>query len=84
MSVSVSITQFRREIFDLVRRSVEGEQISIVYKGSTIRLVSDVPVGDRLGRITPLQVVNPASANSDEQVMKQSMAQAWERDWSDL
>ncbi len=50
MGMSVSITQFRREIFDLVRRSVEGEHISVVYKGNKLRLVPEAPAGDRLSR----------------------------------
>ena len=82
--MNVTLTQFRREIFELVGRSIGGEHITIVYKGNRLRIVPEVPAGDRLGRITPLQVVNPQSDEGDVSALKTEMAAAWERDWSAL
>lgn len=81
---AITLTQFRREIFELVGRAIEGESISIVYKGTRLRIVPEVSAGDRLSRITPLQVINPKSTEADELVMKADMGKAWESDWSNL
>jgi len=82
--MQVTITQFRREIFELVGRAIEGESVSIVYKGTRLRIVPEFPAGDRLSRLTQLQVINPTSTEADELVMKAEMGKAWESDWSDL
>ena len=82
--MNVTLTKFRREIFELVGRSLDGEHITIVYKGSRLRIVPEVPAGDRLSRLTSLQVVNPQSDDRDVIALKAEMASAWERDWSSL
>ena len=82
--MEISITQFRREIFELVNRSINGEHITIVYKGSRLQIAPENPAGSRLSRVTPLQVINPQFGELDEKAMKAGMEQAWERDWSTL
>jgi prevent-host-death family protein len=82
--MEVSISQFRREIFDLVNRAAEGEEISLTHRGRRFRVVPETPAGGRLDRLTPLQVVNPQADSLDDREWKQAMVQAWERDWADL
>jgi prevent-host-death family protein len=37
--MEVSITQFRREVFKLVNRALQGEPLSITHKGQRFRMV---------------------------------------------
>ena len=80
--MEVNITRFRSELFDLMNRALNGEEIHVTHRGVLVRLV---PEGshDRLSRITPLQVIHPTAGVSDA-AWKDEMREAWERDWADL
>ena len=77
------ISRFRREIFALVDRAAEGEEISLSYKGRLFRIRAEIAPEPRLERIRPLQIVNPA-ASLDQINWQQELIQALERDWADL
>ena len=80
--MEVSITRFRRDLFELVKLAMQVEQISVIHKGERFRIVPDVRP-DRFSRLTRLQVVAPET-DLDVPDLKREMAQAWEKDWSDL
>jgi antitoxin (DNA-binding transcriptional repressor) of toxin-antitoxin stability system len=85
--MEISITQFRRDIFALVSQAMEGEEVWVTHKGRRFKVVPEMVPGSRLGRITPLEVINAASAESVEgsdQSLQEEMLRAWERDWSTL
>jgi multidrug efflux pump subunit AcrA (membrane-fusion protein) len=83
--MEVPITQFRREIFALVNRALEGDTISVSYKGKRLRIVPEVDATTRFDRLTPLQVINPNHPDiMDDAAMKAEMQAEWERDWEDL
>lgn len=82
--MEVSITQFRRQIFDLVSKAMEGGEVWVSYKGRRFRVAPDEKPKSRLSRITPLQVINPKSKARDEDVLREEMVRAWEKDWSTL
>lgn len=82
--MAIPISQFRRDIFDLVNRAANGEEVSFTHKGRRFRVQPDVSPATRLERLTPLQVVNPASGGIDGKDWQTEMIRAWERDWADL
>lgn len=85
--MEISITQFRRDIFALVSQAMEGEEVWVTHKGRRFKVVPEMRPGSRLGRITPLEVINAASAESvkgSDQSLQEEMVRAWERDWSTL
>jgi prevent-host-death family protein len=84
MYMEVSITQFRRTLFDYVNRALAGERIEIVHRGQKFQVVPEKRSGDRLERITSLQVVNPKAPPLDQDDWKLEMAKEWEQDWVDL
>jgi antitoxin (DNA-binding transcriptional repressor) of toxin-antitoxin stability system len=43
--MKVTITEFRRNLFQIVERVIEGETVEFVHHGATVRLV--VPEGER-------------------------------------
>jgi len=51
----VTISQFRKNLFQLVESAATGEQVEFVHRGIRFRLVMpDHPPGNKLSRITPL------------------------------
>lgn len=82
--MEVSITKFRRDMFELVNRAMEGTDVWILYKGQRIRIAPENAPGSRLSRITPLAVLNPEAPGLDDATLQEEMARAWERDWSTL
>jgi prevent-host-death family protein len=78
--LEVPITQFRREIFDLMNRALQGESILVTNRGQRIRIVPEVNPATRFDRLTPMEVVNPAFPDLDDAEMKAEMQAAWEKD----
>ena len=82
--MEVSITKFRREMFELVNQAMRGQDVSVVYKGRRLRIVPDEPGGSKLSRITPLQVISPGVTALDDPDLKEEMERALEQDWKAL
>lgn len=84
--MEVSITQFRRDIFDLVNQAMNGNEVWVTHKGRRFKITPDNRPSSRLSRITPLEVVNPESPELDDPSLSlvEEMVRAWERDWSTL
>lgn len=89
--MEVSITQFRRKIFELVSQAMGGGEVWVTHKRRRFRIVPDGVPGSRLSRITPLAVINPEVISPEGQghgygpsSLQQEMVRAWERDWSAL
>jgi prevent-host-death family protein len=84
MFMEASISQFRRDLFNLVELAFSGEPVYVTHKGKRFRIVPDVKPGERLSKLTPLQIINPQFGELEDAVLKEEMAQAWENDWADL
>jgi antitoxin (DNA-binding transcriptional repressor) of toxin-antitoxin stability system len=84
VSTEVSITQFRRDLFALVNRALEGEEVWVAHRGRRFRIAPDRPSGSRLSRLTPLEIIDPEAPDLNTSSPKDEMEQAWTRDWSDL
>jgi len=82
-AMDVSITKFRREIFDLVSQALDGTEVWVTYKGRRFRIAAEDQPAGRLARITPLEVINPEKSHL-EGSLQEEMAHAWEKDWTDL
>jgi hypothetical protein len=90
--MEVPITQFRRDLFDLASRALQGEPISVTYKGKRLSFapetVSEIDPETRFDRVTAMQIVNPAMGDLDDPEWKakllQKMEAEWEKDWADL
>ena len=80
-AMDVTITQFRRNLFQLVEQAMSGVEIHVTYKGSSFTLRPDGPPPDKLSRITPMDII---IGDLDDRPDKEEMRHAWERDWADL
>jgi antitoxin (DNA-binding transcriptional repressor) of toxin-antitoxin stability system len=83
-AMEVSITQFRRDLFSLVNRALEGEEVWVAHRGHRFRIVPDRPSASRLSRLTPLEVIDPQSLRLDDSSLQEEMERAWTRDWDEL
>jgi prevent-host-death family protein len=82
--MEVNISQFRRDLFQLVERAIEGEPLTFTHRGHRIRVVPENPARSGLEALTPLQIVNPAAPDLDDPAWKQEMIREWESDWAEL
>jgi len=85
--MEVSITQFRRQIFDLVNVAMDGGEVWVVHKGRRFKVAPEDKPGSRLSRITSLDIVNPEFADLADlrdPHLQQEMELAWESDWAGL
>lgn len=86
--MEVPITQFRREMFDLVNRALEGTEVWVRHKGKRFKIVPEGQSTSRLSRITPMEILNPAAPDlNDPKPQAELMAEmekAWKDDWSIL
>jgi antitoxin (DNA-binding transcriptional repressor) of toxin-antitoxin stability system len=85
--MEVSITQFRRQMFDLVNEAMDGGEVWVLHKGRRFKIAPEDKPVSRLSRITSLEVINPEfSGLSDlkDPHLQEEMERAWESDWVDL
>ena len=81
--MEVPITQFRKDIFALANRALEGETITVAYKGKRLRIVPEIDPKTRFDRLTPLQIINPEFPNLEDVDMLPEMQREWEKDWDE-
>lgn len=81
------VSEFRKNLFQIVDKVFHGEVVEVSHKGRTLRLVPEVR-GSKLDRLTPAQIFNPASSDEDYQAASREllaeMQREWEKDWSKL
>lgn len=86
--MEVSITQFRREMFDLVNRALDGTEVWVRHKGKRFKIAPEGQSASRLARITPMEILNPDAPDLNDPKLKAElmaeMEKAWESDWSIL
>ncbi len=86
--MEVTITRFRREIFDLMNQALDGREVWVTHKGRRLKIAPETDPGDppirRLSRITPLEVIHPDAPESKAHSLQEEMVRAWERDWASL
>ena len=82
--MNVTITQFRKEIFELVNQALHGDEVWVTYKGNRFRITPEIKPGGRLSQITPLEVINPDLSITDNSSLQEEMERAWEDDWATL
>ena len=79
--MEVPITQFRREVFTLVNKALDGAEVWVSHKGRRLKLVPEGQPASRLSRITPMEIVNHAEGGLENTGLLDEMTRAWEADW---
>lgn len=81
--MEVPISRFRRDLFALVEATLNGEEVTFIHKGVHFKVTPEIET-NRLGRLTPMQVVNPKKPDLDGKELRREMERAWEKDWANL
>jgi len=85
--MTVTISDFRKNLFQLVEKALTGDLVEVAYKGRTIRLIAETQ-GSKLDRLTPAQIANPEFSEADQERASRKlvaeMQQEWEKDWAEL
>jgi antitoxin (DNA-binding transcriptional repressor) of toxin-antitoxin stability system len=82
VSMTVTATDFRKNLFQLVERALNGELIEIVHKNRTIRLAPSEP-HSKLSRIVQRDTLNCTPEEFDQAVRAQDgeTRRQWEQKW---
>jgi hypothetical protein len=78
--MEVPITQFRRDLFSLMNKALEGNEVWVRHKGRRLKIVPEGKPVNRLSRITPMDVLAPG-ANLDDDSWKPEIMREWEQKW---
>ena len=80
--MTVTATDFRKNLFQLVERALNGELIEIVHKNRTIRMVPNEPKS-KLSRLVPRDTLNCTPDEFDQAVRAQDdeLSTQWEGKW---
>lgn len=78
--MNITVTNLRRELFQVLEKARLGEEVIVTHKGTRFRLQPEVPVG-KLDRVTALDL--PCDDGSDEgwAEAKLGMQADWEAKW---
>jgi antitoxin (DNA-binding transcriptional repressor) of toxin-antitoxin stability system len=81
----VTATEFRKDLFKLLGRALEGEDVEVVYKGSTVRIAANGGHSKlaRAKRQHALVSHPDAIVHTDKKLMARLEAQ-WRKDWRRL
>ena len=82
MYMTVNITEFRRNLFQLADQALEGKPIEFIHKGVIFKVVPETPVL-KLSKLTRETVVAPGVSLDTSDLLKEMEAE-WEKDWSEI
>jgi antitoxin (DNA-binding transcriptional repressor) of toxin-antitoxin stability system len=80
--MAVTITEFRRNLFQLADQALEGKPIEFTHKGFVFKVIPETPV-PKLSKLARETVVAPG-ANLDTAELLKEMEAEWEKDWSEI
>jgi len=87
-TMTVTITEFRKNLFKLVERVIAGETVEFSHQGATIRLVVPEGASSKLDRLTPRQITNPGMTEKHHRAaqrkMQADMLAEMEKDWAEI
>ncbi|MGH9606547.1 MAG: hypothetical protein ACRD3N_12715 [Terracidiphilus sp.] len=78
--MEVPITEFRRNIFELANKALDGAEVWVTHKGRRFRIVPEGRPAGKLSRVTPMDII-PSGVDLDDDSWKVEMMREWERKW---
>jgi hypothetical protein len=81
----LSATDFRKNLFTVLEKALAGENVEVVYKGSSLR-VSGAGAGSKLARAKrqDLFLCDPDSVVSSDKEQLAEFEKEWAREWKSL
>ncbi len=77
--MELSITEFRRNIFSVVQKAMEGGEVWVSHKGRRFRIVPE-NAPSKLSRVTPIEIVS-SGVDLEDDSWKKEMMREWEKNW---
>jgi antitoxin (DNA-binding transcriptional repressor) of toxin-antitoxin stability system len=77
--MELSITEFRRNLFSVVQKAMDGADVWITHRGRRFRIMPE-GAPSKLSRITPMDIVAPGVDLADD-FWKQDLMRNWEQSW---
>jgi antitoxin (DNA-binding transcriptional repressor) of toxin-antitoxin stability system len=80
--VRVTSTEFRKNLFQIVERAIQGEFVEVLHKGRVVRLVpGDKP--SKMSRLIPRDTMHGTSEDLDlgQRQLDDEMRTLWEEKW---
>jgi antitoxin (DNA-binding transcriptional repressor) of toxin-antitoxin stability system len=81
--MEVSITQFRRNLFELANKAIAGDEVWVTHKGTRFKLAPEKPAS-RLSRVTQMDLINEDGPGLEDESWKEEMRLEWEKDWENI
>jgi len=81
--VKVTSTEFRKNLFQIVERALQGEFVEVAHKGRVVRLVpGDSP--SKLARLIPRDTIRGTWEDLEraQQQLDAERFEAWEEKWA--
>jgi prevent-host-death family protein len=80
--MKVTSTEFRKNLFQLVERAIQGEFVEVAHKGRVVRLVpADQP--SKMSRLISRDTINgtPKDLERGQRQLDAEMRTSWEKKW---
>jgi prevent-host-death family protein len=81
--VKLSTTEFRKNLFHLVERALQGELVEVTHKGQLIRLVpGEKP--SKMSRLVQRDTIHgtPDDLSRAQRQLDDEMSSSWENKWA--
>ena len=75
--MKVAVSDFRKNLFQLVDKALNGDVVEVTHKGKTIRLVPEA-------HASKLDRFSEKDHRKASRELLAEMQREWEKDWSDL
>jgi antitoxin (DNA-binding transcriptional repressor) of toxin-antitoxin stability system len=84
--MKVTITDFRKNLFQIMDRVANGELVEVLHKGNTIRLTLPAPPRSKMSRIVKRDtlLVSPDELETARRELQDEMNAEMEKDWSKI
>jgi len=81
--MTLSVTEFRKNLFQALDRAFQGEPVEVLYHGRKLRLVPE-EVPSKLARLVKRDTLTIPANQLEEAItnVNQEAMVEWEREWS--
>ena len=82
--MNATITRFRKEMFQLADKALNGEQVSFIHRGVVFHVTPEKKQSKLNKLVGQLVLANDIDPEQASQELSAEMETAWLEDWSDL
>ena len=82
--MEVTITQFRKDLFTLVKQAEKGIEVWVKHKGGRFKIEPEKKLGSKLDRVTATDCINFDVPDPGDGSLLREMTTLWEKDWEQL